>query len=249
MQIILIKTHKISLGEQLESIFSRYLPRIKEQNIVVITSKIVSLCEKAVMPKNNKDKYQLICEEADAMIENQQSADKEMTITIKNGILIPSAGIDESNADNLYILYPRNPFQTAHRIWSFLRKEYHIKELGVLITDSHTTPLRRGVTGIALAWCGFQPLHSYVGKPDLFEKPLRFTHTNIVDGLAAAAVLCMGEGNEQTPIALIDNAPKIVFCDTPPSTEELRHFQIPLDEDLYAPLLKSVQWRFKKTSS
>ena len=32
-----------------------------------------------------------------------------MTLTIKQGMLIPTAGIDESNGDGYYILWPRDP--------------------------------------------------------------------------------------------------------------------------------------------
>jgi F420-0:gamma-glutamyl ligase len=68
---------------------------------------------------------------------------------------------------------------------------------------------------------------------------------NNLDGLAAAAVFCMGEGNEQTPFAVVTNAPKIEFQPEPPVTNEVQGLSIPMDEDLYAPLLKNARWIFK----
>ena len=128
--------------------------------------------------------------------------------------------------------------KVAALTWHFLREKHAVQNLGIIISDSHTAPLRRGVTGIALGWCGFQPLYSYVGKPDLYHNPLRVTHINLLDALATAAVLVMGEGNEQSPLALIEDAPKITFFDREPTPEEETSIHIPIAEDLYGPLLK-----------
>ena len=142
----------------------------------------------------------------------------------------------------MYILYPHNSQQVAAEVWQYLRQKHHLNHVGIIITDSHTMPLRKGVTGVTLGWCGFDPLYSYVGKPDLFNQPLRVTHINIIDALATSAVLVMGEGAEQTPIALIENAPKVQFLSRLPTPEEERMVRIPLGEDIYAPLLRSVDW-------
>jgi F420-0:gamma-glutamyl ligase len=56
---------------------------------------------------------------------------------------------------------------------------------------------------------------------------------NYADGLAAAAVMMMGEGAEARPLAVIENA-EVQFSEEV-TKEEL---QIPLEEDLYYPLLE-----------
>ena len=53
----------------------------------------------------------------------------------------------------------------------------------------------------------------------------------------------MGEGNEQTPIAVISDVPFVEFQDRNPTKEEIEELKINIDDDLYAPLLKSVNWR------
>jgi F420-0:gamma-glutamyl ligase len=63
------------------------------------------------------------------------------------------------------------------------------------------------------------------------------------DALAAAAVLVMGEGSEQTPLALIKDLPFIAFQDRDPSPEELAAAAIALEDDLYAPLLTRAPWQ------
>ncbi len=239
MLVKAIKTHRIAIDEDIERILDAYVPDLEEATILVVTSKIISVCQGRVVAKDTIAKVDLIRQEADLVIESDNPYG--VCLTIKDNILIPSAGIDESNGDNVYILYPKNVQATAELIWNYLRGKHGLKQLGVLITDSHTTPMRRGVTGIALGWCGFAPLHSYIGTPDLYGYPLRMTQVNLLDSLATSAVFLMGEGCEQTPLALIVDAPKIRFLLRPPSACEIESVVIPMAEDLYAPLFCNMQ--------
>jgi putative folate metabolism gamma-glutamate ligase len=241
MIIQAIKTHRIEEGDCLFTLLDQYIPTIPEQSIVVITSKIVSVCQGHLIPKEHIIKEDLIKQEADAVLQTEANP-YDLYLTIKENILIPSAGIDESNSNNSYILYPKDVQETANSLWKHLREKHNLENIGVIITDSHTTPLRRGVMGIGLAWCGFEPQYSYIGKPDIYDKPLRVTCINIIDALSTSAVLLMGEGNEQTPLALIKDAPRIQFLKRPPSAEEISNLRISVDEDLYAPLLKAATW-------
>jgi F420-0:gamma-glutamyl ligase len=52
----------------------------------------------------------------------------------------------------------------------------------------------------------------------------------------------MGEGAEQTPIAVLTELPFVHFQDRDPTAEELATVIIPLDEDLFAPFLTRAQW-------
>jgi putative folate metabolism gamma-glutamate ligase len=241
MQIQTIKTHRIEPYESLEKILEQYFLNIAEEDIVIITSKILSVIEGRIVKKDIISKVDLINQEADYVLESNSNP-YNIYLTIKNNILIPSAGIDESNVDDVYVLYPKDIQSKAIFIWEYLRKKFSIERLGIVITDSHTTIMRKGVTGIALGWCGFEPLYSYVNKPDIYGRPLRITQINILDSLASSAVFLMGEGDEQTPLAIIKNAPKISFCNIPPSIEEENSIKISIEEDLYAPLLLSAKW-------
>lgn len=244
MQVTTYKTHKITPGESLYLILDQYLPEIATQSIIVITSKIISLCQNKIVPQSIvSNKLDLIQHEADFYLEGDDVEKYGVVLTIKNHILIPTAGIDGSNGNGYYILYPEDPQKAATEIWQYCRARYPDQNIGVLITDSHTTPLRRGVIGIALAWCGFEPLYSYIGKPDIFNNPLRVSVINILDSLAASAVLVMGEGNEQTPLAIIREAPKITFQNRPPSKEEIQSITIEPSEDLYGPLWTNLKWK------
>ena len=157
-----------------------------------------------------------------------------VSLTIKHGLLIPSAGIDESNSENGdYILYPKDPFASARRLCQAIKEKLKLKNFGIILTDSHTHPLRRGVTGIALAYDGFFPWKNLIGEPDLYGRKMKMTSVNVVDSLAVAAVFVMGEAAEQQPLALIETN-DVVFTDKAPQPEDIR---IPLEEDLYGPLI------------
>jgi F420-0:gamma-glutamyl ligase len=140
------------------------------------------------------------------------------------------------------VLWPHNPQQTANTVCAYLRQRFACTHVGVIITDSKTTPLRVGVTGVALAYSGFRALNDYVGTVDCFGRPLRMTKVNVVDALATTAVLVMGEGSEQTPLAVVSDLPFVAFQERDPSAEELQQLQIAVADDLYGPLLTSVQW-------
>lgn len=204
---------------------------VRESMIIAVTSKIVSLAENRLVDKASISKRDLIAREAE---ENLGEMAHGSFLTIKHGLFILSAGIDESNsANDQYILYPEDPFLSAQRLWQGLRRRWGLKQLGVILTDSHTTPLRRGVTGLALSHWGFRGLRDLVGSPDLFGRKMKMTTVNVADSLAVVATLLMGEANEAQPIAVVQNAP-IEFVEHVEKTE----LTMPFAEDLYAPFFK-----------
>lgn len=248
MHVKVLRTHAIAPSESLYAILDAYVPALPERAILFVTSKVVSLCEGRVVAKEGIDKASLVREHAEAYLKNS-NAEEKIQLTIKQNILIPSAGIDESNGNGNYILYPEDVQKSAAAIWEFIRQRDSIREFGVVITDSHLTPLRRGVVGIGLGWCGFKAVNSYVGKLDCFGIPLKMTTVSVIDALAAAAVFCMGEGNEQTPLAIITDADKITFQDSLPTLAELKELSIPLKEDLFAPLLENSDWVYNQSNN
>ncbi|MDR1910550.1 MAG: coenzyme F420-0:L-glutamate ligase [Holosporales bacterium] len=226
------------------AILDRYVPALKEGDVVAVTSKIVALCQGRVVPKDGAtSKNDLIRQEAEWFVEHASPHSKKITIAIKEGMLIASAGIDESNVKQQYVLWPSQPQQAAAAIWAHLKKRDGLHHLGVILTDSQTHPLRWGVMGVGLAWCGFRPLWDCRGTQDIWGQALRVTTMNVLDGLAASAVIMMGESAEQTPIAIVHDAPYVRFSDVPPTKQDTQALRIAQQDDLYAPLLQSVEWK------
>lgn len=245
MKVEPIHTKKILPNDNLEQILNEAFPSLSENSIVVVSAKIVSICEGNVVPNNGTiNKKDLVAKEADYFILDKQKYDKQkMVLSIKNDIFVPSAGIDESNANGLFILWPKDPMRSAEKIWTYLREKYNVKNLGVILSDSYFVPLRRGAVGVGIAWCGFMPITNYIGKPDIFGRTLEVTTASRVDGLAAAAEVTMGEGAEQTPLALITDVPFVEFVDRPPTKEEISFMHITKEDDSYGILLNAVEWK------
>ncbi len=152
-----------------------------------------------VATKSKEDLRALIEKEADKVLE-----DGEMVITLKNNILIPNAGIDNSNTPKGFsILWPKEPFKTARLIRQELVQGSNLKKFGVLITDSHCQPLRLGTSGIAIGWAGFEGVLDERGKHDLFGKKMEYTRIAIADNLASSANLLMGETDAAIPFVII----------------------------------------------
>lgn len=238
------KTKAVVAGDSLLSILDDWLPSLSDGDVVVVTSKIVSICEGAIVKNDGSvDKAELIRQEAQYYIEDEKLSRLGLTLTIKQNLLIANAGVDESNGNGNFVLWPKNLQKTTNSIWEHLRKKHNIRELGVIITDSRLSPLRWGTLGVGLSWCGFAALKDYIGTPDIFGRICKLTKSSILDGLSVAAVLLMGEGNEKTPLAVVSQVPFVRFLDRPPSTQELKEMQISKEDDIYSPLTSSSKWK------
>ena len=242
MTINPIKTCRVEAASaSLIELLDKYLTDFGEQDILVITSKIVSLCENNVVPASSSIDDLVKLESSKYLPADYSAYNYHFTIT--NNTLISAAGIDASNAGDHYILWPKDSQQTANDMRAYLIKRFGIKQAGVVITDSTCTPFRLGTVGIALAHSGFQALHDYIGQPDLFGRPFLVSRASISGGLAASATLVMGEGAEQTPLAVVTGATFVTFQDRNPTTEEIAKLTIDPKEDLFAPFLDSVDWQ------
>lgn len=237
MEFIAVKTRAfVPPKDDLYQVIDESMPQLRDGDVVLVTSKVVSIHEGRCVPVTDvPNKDALIIQEAEHAITREYfSTAQKFLLTIKHNTLIPSSGIDESNANGHYILWPKDPTKSAHEICLYLRRKYNSNKIAVIITDSHTTPLRWGVTGIAIGSWGLEPLHDYRGTPDIFGRTLEVTRASVIDPLAAAAVMLMGEGAEQQPFVIARDAPHVVFTDI----DTHQKIAIALEDDLYAPLLK-----------
>lgn len=239
-----VKTRKFippkdNLWDLLSSIKS-----LGENSVVAVTSKVISISEGRCISVKKITKDEITIREADKYLPREISPGGWILHTIKNNILIASSGVDESNGAGYFILWPKDSKTAAKRIWQFLTRKFSVKNLGVIITDSRLVPLRRGVVGIAIGYFGFKPLKDYRKSLDLFGREFKMETSNMPDSLATTAVLVMGEGSENQPIAIIENIPDIEFTQKeyrPKSPND--SFEIPEKEDMFYPFLSSVKWK------
>lgn len=235
MLITPIKTERIFPKQTtLLKLLDASVKKFPERSILVITSKIVSLCEGRVVSLE-EDKEKLIRQET-AYYLPRKFRRFGASGTITHSAFIGAAGIDESNASEHYVLLPKDSKKTASEVYHYLKKRFGVDAAGVIIVDSHSTPLRRGASGIALAYRGFVGLKDYRGQKDLFGRTFLMEQANIADPLASVSSLVMGEGAEQTPLVIIEDIPGITFRKNAPTKKELSAFFVDLKDDIFAPL-------------
>lgn len=246
MKVRAIRTNIFQFGDDLFSFIKEQVGSLEEETVVVVTSKIISFAQQRtadIQQGTRSEKQQLARNEADLYLEPKLSKYGVM-LTIKNSLLAVNAGIDESNSAGKYILWPANLQQVTNELWQYLRAEFKVKKLGVVVTDSKTMPLRWGVTGTAIAHCGFKALIDKRGGKDIFGKKLEMTQIQVAEAVAIAGVFEMGEGNEQRPLAVVtDFHQPIVWQDRPPTAQELQELVIELADDVYAPVLMNADWK------
>lgn len=232
MKIQAIKTRIFKEGDDLIKFIIKEIPKISDGDILVITSKIVSLGEKrTALYTNEKDLEKIIKRESQFAIKT-----KYVWLTIKDNMVLASAGIDKSNADGKLILLPKDSYNSAKMIRKDLIKHFKIKNLGIIISDSRMLPFRAGIFGVAVGYAGFKGIRLYVGEKDLFGRKLQFSRTDVADSLATSAVVLMGEGSECQPLAIIKDAPVIY-------TDKLNRKELNIDikEDMYQPLFEKIK--------
>ncbi len=236
MHVLPVKTRIVRPPkDDLFGVLDEFLPKLSERDVVVVTSKIVSIGEgRCVAIGSLAEKDALIAKEADYLARFSET--HRSVFSIKGHAIVGSAGIDESNSNGYWTLWPKKPFDSAEEIWQHLRRKYGVNRLGIIITDSTSPPMRLGCIGTSIGFFGFHPLQRYIGKPDIFGRKFKFERANLVDGIAAAAVVAMGEGDEQTPLALVRDVPSLRFVSYDTSHELL----IRPKEDIYYPILKPL---------
>lgn len=244
MKVTAIKTPTLYAGDNLLGVIATSLESLPEKSVLVVTSKVVALWENAVVdvPRNRKEKQALIKKESE-LYTDPSSSKYDISLTIRGGVIGVDAGIDESNVSEGFVLLPADAYESARKIWQFLREQYGVAEVGVVISDSMSLPLKWGVLGRCLGHCGFGAVKSRIGETDLFDRKMTMTKVAVAEALASAAVFEMGEVAESTPLCLIEDIPHIEFSSTPLSEEEKAALYIEPVDDVYAPMLTKAPWK------
>ena len=110
-----------------------------------------------------------------------------------------NAGIDRSNTGGAdVLLLPERPSESAGRIAESLSDE-----IAVIVTDTSGRPFRHGQRGVAIGWAGLPASRDWRGETDRDGYELGVTVESVVDELAAAANLVMGEGDDGVPAVVV----------------------------------------------
>jgi len=194
--------------------------RLQDQDVLVVTSKIVSKSEgrqldlRTITPSARAEEIAQQTGKDARLVEVLLGEAAEITrmrvgsiITRhKLGFISANAGIDHSNVgaegDYFILLLPIDPDASARQLRDALLAKTGA-HVGVVISDTHGRPFRLGNVGTAVGVAGFAALVDLRGQPDLFNRKLQYTDIGFADELAAAADLLSGQANEGLPVTLI----------------------------------------------
>lgn len=189
-------------------------------DVLVITSKIVSKAEgrridlRTITPsphafelaeKTGKDprEVELILSES---VEVSRYRPGALVVRHRLGFVSASAGIDHSNVgadgEEWVLMLPRDPDASARTLRSQLQALTGAR-IGIILSDTHGRPHRRGNVGVAIGVAGIPAWVDLRGQPDLFGRVLQHTDIGLADEIAAAADLLSGQAAEGLPVTLI----------------------------------------------
>ena len=188
-----------SNDDLVEILFNTLNNPLTENDILVITQKIISKIENRSVNLQDKDFSEILKDEATQIIRKRGET---IIARTKHGFICANAGIDKSNIEQGYaLLLPEDPDKTAYKI----RKQIFVRNsinVAVIISDTFGRAWRKGQTNVAIGCSGIEPMVSYIGTTDSFGNDLMATEIAIVDELASASELVMNKIDE-IPIAIV----------------------------------------------
>jgi len=189
-------------------------------DILVVAQKIVSKAEgrvfqlKSVKPSERAKKLAMTTLKDPKFVEQVLQASRRIVkassdiliVENENGIVCINAGIDKSNVEgeDSYAFLPRDSDDSARGIRQKIR-ELTGKNVAVIVSDTYSRPFRKGQVEFAIGMAGITPFRDYRGEKDLYNYVLKVKNIAVVDEIAAAAELVMGQGSEGIPVAIIKN--------------------------------------------
>jgi coenzyme F420-0:L-glutamate ligase / coenzyme F420-1:gamma-L-glutamate ligase len=193
---------------------------LADQDVVVVTSKVVSKAEGAVVElatvepsafavefgrRWEKDPrvVEVVLRQASRVV---RMAGPVLITETHHGFVCANSGVDQSSsgAAGRVVVLPDDPDASARA----LRRRF--AQLGVdvaiVVSDTFGRPWREGQTDVAVGIAGIAPMASYIGQLDPHGHEFRVQELCVVDELAAAAELVKGN-TSRIPAAVVRGYP------------------------------------------
>jgi coenzyme F420-0:L-glutamate ligase/coenzyme F420-1:gamma-L-glutamate ligase len=192
-------------GDDLTAAIASAAPWLRDDDILVVTSKVISKCEgrivDAPVDADERDTLRRKLIDAEAV---RVLARKGKTLITENaiGLVQAAAGVDGSNVDSAELaLLPIDPDASAAALRDGLRQRLGVT-VGVVVTDTMGRAWRNGQTDVAIGAAGLTVLHGYEGSVDRHGNELIVTEIAVADEIAAAADLVKGKLTD-IPVAVV----------------------------------------------
>jgi coenzyme F420-0:L-glutamate ligase/coenzyme F420-1:gamma-L-glutamate ligase len=207
---------EVQKGDDLPSLIQRFGPVLCTGDIVVVTQKVISKAEGAIIslsdvepsaqavafttPDGDPRLVEIILRQSRRVVRHRGPL---LITETHHGFVCANAGVDRSNAPepDTVVLLPCDADASADE----LRRELEARtstRLAVIIADTMGRPLRQGIVGTAIGVSGMAPLLNLAGLVDPNNYELATTVVAVADELAAAADLALGK-LERVPAVVI----------------------------------------------
>ena len=191
----------------------------EDKDILVVAQKVISKAENAVVKLSeirqvSKEAFELSEKTGrDARLCQVYLDESTEVLRVKGRMVITrhrigfecsGSGVDRSNVapheDEIIVLLPRDPDRSAQQIRSII-KGITGKDISVIINDSFGRPDRDGSIGTAIGIAGIRHLEERQ-QQDIFKNPSN-SSIALIDELAGAASMLMGQADEKRPVVII----------------------------------------------
>jgi coenzyme F420-0:L-glutamate ligase/coenzyme F420-1:gamma-L-glutamate ligase len=200
---------------------SEVLP-LREDDVLVVTQKIVSKAEGAIVDLTtveprpeavefarrwDRDARQLevVLRQARRVVRWEHGV---LITETPHGFVCANGGVDASNvgpeSGNIVTLLPKDPDASAARIRAAVGEALGV-DVPVIVSDSFGRPWRWGIMDVAIGVSGMRPLDDMRGTPDADGRVMRSTVRATADEIATAAELALGK-TARRPAAIVRGA-------------------------------------------
>ncbi|MEU4772349.1 coenzyme F420-0:L-glutamate ligase [Micromonospora sp. NPDC023644] len=195
----------VSEGDDLAALIAAAAPWLRDGDVLVVTSKIVSKAEGRLVdvpadgPERLAARDEVLAAETARVVATRGAT---RIVQTHHGFVMASAGIDASNVDKTrLVLLPEDPDASARALRAALR-ERHGVDVAVIVSDTMGRPWRNGLTDVALGVAGMDAIRDHRGEVDPYGNELQLTQMAVVDELAGAGELIKGKC-DQVPVAVV----------------------------------------------
>ncbi|MEV4820413.1 coenzyme F420-0:L-glutamate ligase [Micromonospora sp. NPDC049274] len=195
----------VTEGDDLAAVIATAAPWLRDGDVLVVTSKIVSKAEGRLVdvpadgPERLAAREEVLAGETARVV---ASRGPTRIVQTHHGFVMASAGIDASNVDKTrLVLLPVDPDASARELRTALRERYDL-DVAVIISDTMGRPWRNGLTDVALGVAGMPAIRDHRGEVDPYGNELQLTQMAVVDELAGAGELIKGKC-DQVPVAVV----------------------------------------------
>jgi coenzyme F420-0:L-glutamate ligase/coenzyme F420-1:gamma-L-glutamate ligase len=196
-------------GDDLAGLIAAAAPWLRDGDVLVVTSKIVSKAEGRLVdvpadgPERAAARDEIVAAETARPVARRGPT---RIVQTHHGFVMASAGIDASNVDTTrLVLLPKDPDASARSLRADLR-ERHGADVAVIVSDTMGRPWRNGLTDVALGVAGMGAIRDHRGEVDAYGNELSITQMAVVDELAGAGELVKGK-RDQVPVAVVRGYP------------------------------------------